>query len=49
MTSRRRASGHSVWRVQKLSMKPATQKMGTVPMTIFSPRRAPRRNDTSRE
>ena len=41
----RKASGYSVWRVRKLSMKPAMQKRGTVPMTIFRPRLAPRRKE----
>ena len=42
------ASGHSVWRVAKPSMNPAVMKMGTVPMMIFSPRRAPCMNDLMR-
>ena len=48
MMASRTPTGHSVWRVMKLSMKPAMQNRGTVPTTIFSPRLAPRRNERRR-
>ena len=48
MMASRTAAGHSVWRVMKLSIKPAKQNNGTVPTTIFNPRLAPRWKEWSR-